>query len=285
MKLLSKNAKLEKTHPSLNYSASGVSLAPANQAGVGNVCPDASEGCKAACLFTAGRAAIWTAINEARIAKTQFFFADTQGFMAQLVKEIASYQRACNKKGIHPAIRLNTISDLAWEKITIGKTKKNIFETFPTIQFYDYTKSLRRALKQASQDKIASNYDLTFSLSESNKKSALKVLAAGGNVAAVFFKFNLSDTWEGYNLINGDLHDLRFVDEKGGKVVALKAKGEARIDKTGFVITLPRYEKEQGEILAKSLAKKLAAAKGKLASMEAAKRDAESVVRALELSC
>ena len=44
MKLLSKNAKLEKTHPSLNYSASGVSLAPANQAGVGNVCPDASEG-------------------------------------------------------------------------------------------------------------------------------------------------------------------------------------------------------------------------------------------------
>ena len=81
------------------------------------------------------------------------------------------------------------------------------------------------------------------------------------------------------------MHDLRFVDEKGGKVVALKAKGEARIDKTGFVITLPRYEKEQGKILAKSLAKKLAAAKDKLASMEAAKRDAESVVRALELSC
>lgn len=35
--------------------------------------------------------------------------------------------------------------------------------------------------------------------------------------------------------IDGDLHDLRFLDEKG-KIVALKAKGDAKKDKSGFVI-------------------------------------------------
>ena len=36
--------------------------------------------------------------------------------------------------------------------------------------------------------------------------------------------------------IDGDMHDLRFLDKKGGYVVALSAKGDAKKDKTGFVI-------------------------------------------------
>jgi hypothetical protein len=36
--------------------------------------------------------------------------------------------------------------------------------------------------------------------------------------------------------VNGDLHDLRFLDPKGGNIVVLKAKGKARKDLSGFVI-------------------------------------------------
>jgi hypothetical protein len=36
-------------------------------------------------------------------------------------------------------------------------------------------------------------------------------------------------------LVGGDETDLRFLDAKGGHVVALTAKGKARYDKSGFV--------------------------------------------------
>jgi hypothetical protein len=59
----------------------------------------------------------------------------------------------------------------------------------------------------------------------------------GVNVAAVYLDAekalkNISDT------IDGDSHDLRFLDGKHsrGKIVVLKAKGDAKKDFSGFVI-------------------------------------------------
>jgi len=55
----------------------------------------------------------------------------------------------------------------------------------PDVQFYDYTKSTRRAIAHAFGD-MPANYHLTFSRSECNDRDALNVLARGGNVAVVF---------------------------------------------------------------------------------------------------
>jgi hypothetical protein len=55
----------------------------------------------------------------------------------------------------------------------------------------------------------------------------------GGNVAVVFDE--LPKTYLGYEVINGDDTDLRFLDKKG-VVVGLKAKGKGKYDKTGFVV-------------------------------------------------
>jgi hypothetical protein len=41
--------------------------------------------------------------------------------------------------------------------------------------------------------------------------------------------------FEGREVINGDDHDARFIEDKN-IIVGLKAKGKARQDKTGFVI-------------------------------------------------
>jgi hypothetical protein len=81
---------------------------------------------------------------------------------------------------------------------------------------------------------VPENYHITFSKSESNDVDVLKVLAAGGNVAAVFEK-TLPATWQGVPVINGDESDVRFMDAKG-VIVGLKAKGEGKRDESGFVI-------------------------------------------------
>ena len=78
-----------------------------------------------------------------------------------------------------------------------------------------------------------SNYHLTFSRSEHNDKLCEMVLEMGGNVAVVF-RNQLPQTWKGYEVINGDENDLRFLD-KQGVVVGLIEKGMAKKDETGFV--------------------------------------------------
>ena len=43
-------------------------------------------------------------------------------------------------------------------------------------------------------------------------------------------------TWRGAKVIDGDEHDLRFLDQGRGVVIGLKAKGEAKKDSSGFVV-------------------------------------------------
>jgi hypothetical protein len=132
------------------------------------------------------------------------------------------------------AVRLNGTSDKPWESlrifkkvndvITVVKNDKsniNIFELFPNIQFYDYTKIDRRMIKNTY-----SNYHLTFSRSETNDKVSLNMLNKGFNVAYVFGvkkEQDLPKTYKGFKVINGDLSDLRFLDEPN-VIVGLKYK-------------------------------------------------------------
>lgn len=216
-------------------------LAPASLSGY-NTCASATDGCKLACLNTAGRGGIPNArpvtvqgrhgamtvsnvIQAARIRKTVWFFQDRVGFMAQLVKEIRAGIRYAQKMGLIPVFRLNGTSDLRWESVGVDGAR-NVMELFPDVQFYDYT-------KLANRKDLPANYKLTFSLAENNDLQAFAAASAGLNVAVVF-KGKLPDTFMGRTVINGDDSDLRFLDPVG-VVVALKAKGKAKRDTTGFV--------------------------------------------------
>ena len=85
----------------------------------------------------------------------------------------------------------------------------------------------------SKEKNFPSNYHLTFSRSEHNDKLCEMVLEMGGNVAVVF-RNQLPQTWKGYEVVNGDETDLRFLDKKG-VVVGLIEKGMAKKDETGFV--------------------------------------------------
>ena len=239
MKLLSVGNPKTLKGQSVGYLTFILHLAPASVSGY-NTCPKATEGCKAACLNTAGRGGMFkkgettNVIQQARIRKTQFFFEERNGFMEWLVADIKLGIKQAKKKGMIPAFRLNGTSDLAWEKYAVtvdGVVYKNIFEAFPNIQFYDYTKILGRKVKGIA------NYHLTFSAADGNDSDVYRAIAEGLNVATVFgIKKTepMPETYNGRPVFNGDESDLRFLDPKG-VVVGLYAKGKAKKDTSGFV--------------------------------------------------
>ena len=227
--LTTQNDKIKKAL-ALGYLTYGIHFAHSDLSGF-DVCPDASEGCKQSCLDFAGRGQQGN-VKEARIEKTKSFFANISTFMENLFSEIQKAINYCEKKGLTPVFRLNLTSDVKWERIR--HNGKTVFEQFPNIQFYDYTKSFSRLSHGIP------NYHLTFSRSESptNHVHCALALNKGCNVAAVFSTkkgFDLPSEYNGKEVIDGDKHDLRFLDKKG-VIVGLRAKGPARQDESGFVI-------------------------------------------------
>ena len=214
----------------LGYLTKGIHFSPADKSGH-EVCNWRSKGCTKACLDTAGRGQMQFT-QDSRIAKTKRFFEDRIVFMAQLVKEIGNAIKLATKKEMTACCSPNLTSDLTWEDIDAGNGK-TIMEQYPETQFYDYTKGFGRMAKFLNGD-FPVNYHLTFSRSEHNETLCDTILAMGGNVAVVF-RDQLPATWKGFEVINGDANDLRFLDKQGGYVVGLIEKGLAKKDETGFV--------------------------------------------------
>lgn len=224
-------------------------LAPASLSGF-NVCAQSSNGCIAACLHTAGNPVYLAQKTLSRIAKTKAYFHARKAFVALLAFEIAALERKAGRAGLHVGIRLNATSDIPWEAVALecdGGKVPNLMTLFPAVAFYDYTKTIKRAVKSAS-GRLPFNYSLTFSKTENNDADVARVIEAGGNVAIVFHRtayklvvdagvYNGSEfePLKGIRVIDGDAHDFRPVDPKG-VIVALKAKGEAKNDRSGFVL-------------------------------------------------
>jgi len=214
------------------YMTAILYLAPHKLAnGVDDLCPFSTKGCRQGCLYTAGRG-IMSNVQKARIARTKYLLDNKVSFMWDLEKEIQKASIKAEKKGLELVVRLNGTSDIDWNfYYNRGAGTTTIFNRFPAIQFYDYTKDQRKFFN----NKVP-NYHLTLSRDEVVEADvyfdALHV--AKGNVAVVLDKESYETMLSTGVHIDGDAHDLRFLDEPG-KVVVLKAKGKARKDTTGFV--------------------------------------------------
>ena len=204
-------------------------LAPYNQNSKGiNICPKASKGCAAACLFSAGRGAFSNVIK-ARQNKTEYYLNDKKAFINQLASELIKIDKKASKNTNQTLIRLNGTSDLDF--IFLLKKYANFdISNYKNLHFYDYTKILGK-VKKYSNNK---NYTLTFSRAEDNEEDIFKAVQYGANVSAVF-KGELPQTYKGIPVIDGDKTDNEMLKYKGF-ILGLKAKGKARTDKSGFVI-------------------------------------------------
>jgi hypothetical protein len=226
--LTCENAKTSKGEKiGSGYRTGIMYLAPHFLSGVLNLCLFASPGCIFSCLNTAGRGG-FTKIQLVRIAKTLFYAKCREAFLNSLRFDIRRLIRQAARLGMTPVVRVNGTSD-------IWKLAAQMAREFPQIQFYDYTK-----LPKPWQ-RILPNYHLTFSRSEKNESDCYDALNHGVNVAVVFDtkrKQPLPAQYLGRPVVDGDLHDLRFLDGYRGVIIGLRAKGKAKKDKfSGFVVS------------------------------------------------
>ena len=206
-------------------------LAPHNLNNKGlTLCKDASKGCIASCLYSAGRGK-FSNVQSSRINKANYFVTDKKVFLTQLLKEIKKEIKKASDKDEKIAFRLNGTSDIDFLYLLNKNLHFDIeLLNYDKVYFYDYTKSIARAKRY----KDFRNYTLTFSKSETNDKEVKEALNLGINVAAVF-KDNLPQKYKGVKVIDGDLSDLEMIKHKN-IILGLKAKGDAKKDITGFVI-------------------------------------------------
>ncbi len=240
-------------------------MAPYKLGGVGNLCSHASVACIALCLGQySGQAAIVSDLEngtnptrESRKLKAQLFMRNRAEYMNRLVRDIVKLDREARRENLKLCVRLNGSTDIVWERISFAidaKTSKalaayngalmgiaiddsyyagrvrTILQLFPDIQFVEYTKNPKRLASKPA------NLDLTLSYSAENSAACVNALLAGENVAMVFAG-GLPESFAGFPVIDGDQHDLRHLDAKGGFIVGLSPKGrKAQKDTSGFVV-------------------------------------------------
>jgi len=193
------------------------------------VCAGAkAAGCMKDCLKESGLGGVYPSINKARQARTDYWHNSKITFLDQLCRELRNFSKLCAKQNVQGVVRLNVMSDISWEEYDVP-------QSFPELQFYDYTKKARRFHGQRQPD----NYRLMFSYSgakhyQSQVQSFLKSYS-DAPMAVVFRNKNFPSTFMGRPVINGDDSDWVNVNNRG-VVVGLVAKGPAKTNTNGFVV-------------------------------------------------
>lgn len=196
--------------------------------GAFNLCPRASKGCAAACLVFAGQSGMPQA-QRAQAVRTAFILSNPLAAGLLIGNEI----RLALLKAPHINLRLNTTSDIRWERFA---PEMIAALTDSGVILYDYT-------AWSPEDRQGSStYFLTYSAKEPAHTSdtyLARILTNGGNVAMPFTTGKgeaLPETWRGFPVIDGDVSDERYNDPRG-VVVGLRAKGYKwkRDNSAGFI--------------------------------------------------
>ena len=208
------NTKIKKTQNSAdNVRVASLSLMPDII-----ICPSCQiADCLHLCLKDSGLGKVYPSVANARQSKTDYWHNNKAQFIEQLTREISNFQKLCTKQNKRPFIRLNTLSDIQWEK-------HGIPQLFPKVNFLDYTKLAKRL------DNTPDNYRLIFSYSRARayQKQVDLALQTDAPIAVVFTELPIGNKWSGYTflgrpIINGDKSDLINLNA-GPVIVGLKYK-------------------------------------------------------------
>ena len=240
-KLLSKGTTNAKTSKN-SLETFILYMSPADQNSKGaDLCPFRSKGCTSACLYTAGRGK-FNNVQRDRMNKSEYFIRDKKTFLSQLALELKAINKRQLKKGTTAAIRLNGTTDVDFLYLLKNRVGLDALQ-LEGLVFYDYTKDPHRVKRYAG-----TNYTLTFSRAEDNEPQALEILKNSGIVSAVFAE-KLPQFYKGFEVFDGDKADdimikaskavkvLKRTRKGQGLILGLKAKGDAKKDTSGFVIT------------------------------------------------
>ncbi len=203
------------------YLSGIIYMAPARILKGHNACPYSSKQCRDACLFTAGRL-VMSPAQKAMRQRSLLFWNNRKEFERMLKEELTKLIKKANKKDLKAIFRFNGTSDFLVEKLFPWIFKMNLI-------VYDYTKY---PLKYRTNR--PKNYYLCQSHHEDNHYR-LHDMLKDSNVVVVFSTKRdnpLPASYQGVEVIDGDLSDYRFLDkgskEVGFVIVGVRAKGKAR---------------------------------------------------------
>lgn len=213
------------------YLTATLYLSPHTSGGGPTLCPHSTEACREMCLALAGLSGLPRQLA-AKQKRTSLWLDDRQGFLQILAVDIDRLMIIAEREGMKPAVRLNGTSDIIWER-----EAPNLFYERPEVAYYDYTKI------PLHHRTPPPNYHLTFSIEGPASMSlAISYLRDGHSVAAVVpelikddilhytsFRAMLRGSPTYCELVDGDAHDLRFLDPPSS-VVLLKPKGHVRTE-------------------------------------------------------
>lgn len=199
----------------------GLALLPATTSKIGNVCAFA-DSCATTCVAFSGNGSFSNTVK-ARMARTDFMINHPREFIELLTHEIFQHIN-WNQKSEPLAIRLNTYSDIRWERVfpwffTITETR---------VQFYDYTKHTPASRPESTRPK---NYHWTYSVSEKTTTKVIDECAEIGRPLAVVVAIRsgvlpntdemrpIPRTWGNFSTVDGDATDARWKTEAGQAVI------------------------------------------------------------------
>jgi hypothetical protein len=231
--LLTTNPKVEKSPDTdEKYLVQILHLAP-SFASLFNTCSKATLGCGTNCLNESGHGQKHMmhkgthAVHVARVIRTLIWFRYRDQFKIKFQRELDSQRSKAHRLGATPVVRPNGTSDLRFESLW-----PELFNDNPDIVFYDYTKDIGRNVSHIP------NYSLCYSVSEESTDMSIELAFRNGMNCVVVGRLKRNDSkpesYMGRPAIDGDSHDLRFLDPKGVFII-LFAKGHAYNDTTGFV--------------------------------------------------
>ena len=223
LKILSDQiTKHDKTSKEYGINQYGLALAQSDASDVVNVCSFATDGCRRACIAEFGKGGIPN-VKFARTVKTIALHRMPGLFIKRLASEIKS------KVALEGEIfcRLNDYSDLRWELIA-----PTLFD-IDGVTYWDYSKHPRRNVKDID------NYTVVYSASERFNDDKIPSLSSRyDGVAVVFSDYPTFTTYKETPVKLGIHDNLADMTKDGFTVIALKAKGKARTDSSGFVRVL-----------------------------------------------
>lgn len=207
---------------------------PANLIKDFNSCVDFSN-CLRTCLYFSGMNNLFQSksgkLSTAMMKRIRRMFLlknDAELFFRLVKRDIETALLNARFENVKCGVRMNGYTD-----INFSKFQSNILKDFKEVNFYDYSKDMIR--KQVAHT--------TFSYNGGDLIPFFEKLSSGHNVAVVFSvtkKKNLPKEWHGFKVIDGDLSDARYNDEKG-VVVGLRVKNTIKgkdLRDENFVVTV-----------------------------------------------
>lgn len=200
-------------------------LTPHTRSGF-QLCPWATPGCAAACLYTAGNGR-FAEVQRARLARTNFLYKYPAHFFRIIVEELVRSDLRW--------LRLNGTSDIRWER-SLPQGFEDLLAAHNT-RMYDYTKASPGRLSWMLDHRPKLDYTLIYSVSERDTDLEVGNRARNYGYAAVV-SYDKPDKWLDIRTTSADYHDLWWLDQDRPLIGILKPKGRALTDDTGFVRSL-----------------------------------------------